>query len=323
MRTTQKSLIIILIISSSIQCHAQRESIQVDSIHYKIYPEVNDVKPEFPSPFADDNGEEYVVAVTKEDKYAIIPVTLSNEHGMCKQLVVNSEDFPELAKTGLHSEERLNQITEVTGWSVDTITKLGLPGGLSYDGFIAQDEDIISVIKGDNHIVKKLGFTHPQMAKPLFHVLNMMDADLDLNRWNMAKHQWENIQYFFYNNQKVLVLAYDTKGGQKSIFNDGIEGAFHIKLWREPDANENEYLKKHYGHLSEDEFTSFITLLSKIETGEMEPQYIMRYGFYEGHTGWRTDPVSISYVFGLKRLKELDKTFDGKLDKVLTGHFTK
>ena len=302
---------------------AQEEMPQVKKIPHKIYPDVNEEKPGLPSPFRDSKGDEYVIAVTKDGKYAIIPVTLSNEKKMCKQLIIDEEDFPELAKTGLHSEIKLNQTESITGWPIEKITKLGHPQGLSYDGFMASDEDILSVIKGDNKIVEKLGFTHPQMAKPLFHVLNMMEADLDIYRWNMAKHRWDNIQYFFYNKQKVLVEAHDTKGGQKSIFNDGIEGAFYIKLWREPDPNETKFLEKHYKHLDETEFTRLKTLLYQIETGEMEPQYIMRYGFYEGHINWRTDPISISFIFGMKSLKELNKLYSGKLDQVLSQHHTK
>jgi hypothetical protein len=137
----------------------------------------------------------------------------------------------------------------------------------------------------------------------------------------MAKHQWENIQYFFYNKHKVFVKAEDTKGGQLSIFDDDIEGAFYINLWREFENNELAYLNEKYGHLSETEFNAMKILLSTINTGEMEPQYIMRYGFYEGHTFWRTDPISISFIFGIKSLQEIDTSFGGELYTVLTTHF--
>ncbi len=49
----------------------------------------------------------------------------------------------------------------------------------------------------------------------------------------------------------------------------------------------------------------------------MQPQYIMRYGFYEGHTFWRADPIAISFIFGFKSLEELDVIFEGKLFKTL------
>ena len=193
--------------------------------------------------------------------------------------------------------------------------------GLSHSGFMAGDENILSVIRGDNQLVQKLGLTHPKLAKPLFHVLNMMDQDLDLNRWNMARHRWENIQYFFYNDQTVYVDVGDTKGGQKSIFDDNIEGGFHIKLWREFSDDESKFLTNNYGHLTKVQFDTLKTLLSVINTGEIEPQYIMRYGFYEGHTFWRTDPIAISFIFGIINLPDINTRLDSQLYVTLTTHF--
>jgi len=295
---------------------------EVDTIPYNIYPQVNKEKPALPSPFRTKDGHEYVIAVTKEGHYGIIRVTPANTYEICKQLIVDTLDFPELAHTGLHSEAGLDTIQTITGRALGKITMLGRPNGLSQAGFMARDENIISIIKGDNSLLVKLGFTHPQMAKPLFHVLNMMDADLSLNRWNMAKHKWENIRYFFYNNHEVFVEAEDTKGGQKSIFNDGIEGAFYVKLWRELNPDEINYLKDRYASLTEDNFKDLISKLSVMHTGEMEPQYIMRYGFYEGHTYWRTDPIAIAFIFGLEHLQELDNILENNLYHFLTKHYT-
>jgi hypothetical protein len=53
------------------------------------------------------------------------------------------------------------------------------------------------------------------------------------------------------------------------------------------------------------------------------PYYIMRYGFYEGHTEYRCDPIAIAYIFGLKSIEEIAATFQGDLYKTLTHHFTK
>lgn len=311
----------IFVFLSVLSCKSQSRIIQFDTIPYPIYPLMIEDKPDLPSPFATKKGIEYVVAVTNKNKYAIIDVTLSND-GLCPQLIIDSKDFPELAESGLHSEKRLNELTLITGRSLDEITELGRPNGLSQAGFMAQDETILSVLKGDNLLVSKLGFKHPELAKPLFHVLNMMQADLSLNRWNMAKHKWENIRYFYYNDHKVFVEAEDTKGGQKSIFNDNIEGGFFIKLWYEFDNDEILYLKQHYSHLLTEEFNDFKTKLSHLNTGEMQPQYIMRYGFYEGHTFWRTDPIAISFIFGLKSLQELSKLFDFKLNDILSANYT-
>jgi hypothetical protein len=288
---------------------------------YKIYPEVNELKPDLPSPFKNLDGNEYVIAATKANKFAIIPVTVSNNHAICQQLIIDTIDFPGLVKQGLHTNKQLSEIKTITGRLLSEITALGKPDGLSHAGFLAEDEDILSVIKADNEIVKKMGLTHPQLAWPVFHVLNMMDIDLALNRWNMAKHQWENIRYFFYNGQKVYVEAYDTKGGQKSIFNDGLEGAFHIKLWRELSDNEKQMLQTSYHSLDPDERDTFLSCLTTIDSGELQPQYIMRYGFYEGHTFWRADPIAIAFIFGIKTLSELETVFNHDLYRMLTAHF--
>ena len=301
---------------------SQSQNIHLNNLDYKIYPEVNDSKPELPSPFITTDNQEYLIAFTKEKKFAIIPVTLSNDREMCKQLVVDTVDFPYLAETGLHLEEDLNNISTITNRSLEEITNLGRPNGLSQAGFMSEDETIISVIKADNRIVSQMELTHPQMAKPLFHVLNMMDIDLSLNRWNMAKHKWENIQYFYYNGHKVFVEAEDTKGGQLSIFDDNIEGAFYIKIWRDINTQEMQFLKSKYKHLNREQFDKLTDLLSSMNTGEMEPQYIMRYGFYEGHTYWRTDPISISFIFSIRTLAEIEKVFKGELYEILTNHFT-
>lgn len=297
------------------------QKIDLSTLPYKVYPNVNDNKPNLPSPFIANNKNEYVIAVTNKEKYAVIPVTLHDGRDICKQLVVDSTDFPVLAETGLHDEKTLKKIKFITGRSVEEITKLARPGGLSSSGFIADDEDILSVLNGDNTIVKRLGFFHPQMAKPLFHVLNMIDEDLALNRWNMAKHQWENIKYFFYNGKKVFVDAEDTKGGQKSIFADGIEGGFYIQIWRMLEKDEMDFLRQKYSYLSARQFGELEQKLCYIHMGEMQAQYIQRYGFYEGHTFWRTDPVTISYIFGMRTLQQIENEFSGQLYEILCNHF--
>ena len=120
------------------------QEIKLEEIPYSIYPKVNENRPDLPSPFVSSGDEEYVVAVTKENKYAIIQVTLSNDRGICPQLMIDHEDFPTLARTGIHSEQELNQITTITGRSIEEITKLGQPLGLSHSGFMAKDENILS-----------------------------------------------------------------------------------------------------------------------------------------------------------------------------------
>jgi hypothetical protein len=313
------SICLLIFFSLNLFCETESRVINIENIPYKLYPEVNLIQPELPSPFTTKFGKEYVVAVTKDSTFAIIDVTLSNER-MVKQLIIDTLDFPELAKTGLHSETRLKETKTITGRTISEINTFAFPRSLSHDGFLAYDESVLSVILADNRIVSKLKLTHPKMAKPLFHVLNMIETDLHLNRWNKARHKWENINYFFYNGKKVYVECEDTKGGQQSIFNDGIDGALYINIWRELDTEEINYLKKSYSYLSTEQFKAFIDLLTKVNTGEMEPQYIMRYGFYEGHTFWRTDPISLSVIFNLIDIKDIDNYLDKRLYEIVTTH---
>ena len=88
------------------------------------------------------------------------------------------------------------------------------------------------------------------------------------------------------------------------------------------EQEEKAFLASHYPHLSEAEMTEFIKQLSYIFTGEMVPYYIMRYGFYEGHTDYRADPIAIAFIFGLKTLEEIEAAFPGKIYEALTSHFT-
>jgi hypothetical protein len=54
----------------------------------------------------------------------------------------------------------------------------------------------------------------------------------------------------------------------------------------------------------------------------MEPYYVMRYGFYEGHTSYRVDPIAIAFIFGLRSLEEVEAAFPGAIYETLTTHFT-
>jgi len=287
---------------------------------YNIYPALNDNKPKLPSPFINEHGEEFVIAFTQYGKFAIIPVSLSNERDFGPQLYIDTLDFPLLARYGLHDNKLLSSITHITGWDLDTINTLGRPGNLSQDGFLAEDEDIRSVLIRDNSIVSAMGLTHPQLAKPLFHLLNMMEWDIRLGRWNRAKHHWDHIKYFYYHGKEIYVNAEDTKGGQKSIFNDGIEGALFIQLRRKAEPQELAVLARNYHELPSEDYEELKEKLFCLNTGEMEPQYIMRYGFYEGHTYWRTDPIAIALIFGLKDLTEVETIFNYELYNIMTGH---
>ncbi len=298
--------------------------------YLKFFPHTYDQCPELPSPYAMKGGIEIIIALTKDNKFTLIPVTVKKGESLgyrerdwdkIRILEVDAEDFLTLARTGLHSEVELEHTRLITGRSIAEITDSGRPGGSSGEGFMSQEEDIISVLKGDNRLVKKLGMIHPQMAKPLFHVWNIA-------RWvgytsRRAGRSIGSIDYFLYNGKKIRLINAGGRGWQYSIFNDEIQGMYHLEFSVELDEDEKVFLRERYSNLNDEQMTDFQKMLSHIHTGEMVPFYIMRYGFYEGHTGYRADPIAISLIFGLRSLEEIEKAFKGNLHKTLTEDFAK
>jgi len=299
---------------------------------FQLYPLTHEKLPEIPSPFTSKDGSEVLLAVTKDNRFALIPVTVENGNslhyskrvksvfGKDRQLLVDRGDFPTLARTGLHSESELDEKDMITGFPVSLITYIGRPGRFSSAGFMADDEDVISVLKGDNRLVTKLGLTHPEAAKPLFHVWNIILKEIELGKWARF---WDNIQYFYYNGRKVILEAHGSKGWQISIFQDEIQGSFDIEVSSPLSPEEKSFLKTRYPRLSVAQMTELEEKLTKIHFSEMLPYYIMRYGFYEGHTDYRSDPIAVSFIFGLKSLEEIEDVFQGNLYKALTSHFVK
>jgi len=175
-------LILVLTFSQEIEPHRVSYKGKIYSLHPQTYAEL----PDIPSPYTTEEGLEIVVSLTKNKKYTLIPVTVENgvpmdyksrqwdKIGKGRQLDVDAKDFPTLARTGLHSEIELDQTKTITGKSIGEITYLGRPERSSGEGFMSHDEDIVSVLKGDNRLVKKLGLTHPQMAKALYHIWNII-----------------------------------------------------------------------------------------------------------------------------------------------------
>lgn len=305
--------------------------VSINNKTYPLFPITMDELPDVPSPLFTKEGMEILLAFTKNEKYALIPVTVENGkplhysrrieslYGKDQQLQVNSGDFPSLAKTGLHVEAELDKKDMITGLPVSVITYIGRPNRFSGGGFMAEDEDIISVLKADNNLVKKMDLTHPQMAKPLFHVWNIILKEIELEKFG----RFSSIQHFFYNGGKVLLKAEGTKGWQVSIFQDEIQGRFDLSVHLEMSDEEKSFLKERYPNLSSFQMSELEEKLSSISFSEMVPYYIKRYGFYEGHTTYRSDPIVIAYIFGLKRLDEIENVFQGNLYKTMTNHFTK
>jgi hypothetical protein len=296
----------------------------------RLYPETTRERPAVSSPGKLPDGTEVVVALTKENQWAVIPVTVENGPlnlpygrrgtGKGRQLEVDANDFPTLARTGLHSEAELDRTTRITGRPVEAITRVGRPEMASGVGFMAADEDIISVLKGDNRLVMQLGLTHPQMARPLFHIWNLILKEYELKPMG---RDWDDIRHVEYNGGRIRFgEVHPTRGFQESIFDDEIMGAWQINFHRDLTESEKAFLLRKYARLSDEQMAEMIKKLSHILTGEMEPYYVMRYGFYEGHTDYRVDPIAIAFIFALKSLEEIEAAFPGRLYEALTTHFT-
>lgn len=291
---------------------------------YALYPVILDNKPDMPSPLTTDDGEEFVVCLTKDNDYVIIPVKVENGepldyahrlwYGKGRQRDVDSADFPTLAATGLHADSELIDIEAITGRPVDRITRIARPEEYSTAGFIGHDEDIVSVLLGDNNIVRQLGLTHPDLAKPLFHVFNVIiSVKRDSER--------ANIRAILYNGREIYLKFWGAKGWQESIFNDEILGYWQIEMWRDVDPKERELLSRRYPGFAPQDRSEFINSLSYIHTGEMVPFYIARYGFYEGHTDYRADPIAITFIFGLRSAEELVDIFKSRLPRAMRSHY--
>jgi hypothetical protein len=300
-------------------------------LSYQYYPFLYDSLPKIQSPNIQPDNTETILAVTKMNQYGIVSVTMENGKpllysykvgtvmGKDRQLDIGAGDFPHLARTGLHSEAELDKKELITGIPIDIINCTGRPNAYSYSGFLAEDEDIISVLKQDNQLVKTMGLTHPQLAKPLFHIWNLILMEIELGNWARF---YDNIKHIYYNGNILNFNASGSKGWQISIFFDEIQGRYNIHIDRKLTPQEEQYLKNNYSALSDSDFEELKYKLTNLDFSEMLPYYIMRYGFYEGHTDYRCDPIAIAFIFGLKSLSEIDNFFDGKIFHFITTHHT-
>jgi hypothetical protein len=296
-------------------------------LNLELYPATLASRPDLPSPFTAEDGTEVVLALSTDGQFALVPVTLRDRPLQLPwkvlsgdQRKVDADDFPTLARTGLHARQELDRLKTITGKPVSAITESARPMRLSAAGFLAHDEDIVSVLQGDNALVARIGLTHPKLARPLFHVWNLVLREIELGRFGRS---WSGFQHILYRSRKVSLTGWGTKSFQESIFNDEIRGTCDLQISRGLDTQEKAFLEMQYSTLGPDRLDELMQKLSSIRIGEMHPYYITRYGFYEGHTLWRADPLAITFIFGLRSLEEVEKAFPGRLYRALTDHHTK
>jgi len=180
-----------------------------------------------------------------------------------------------------------------------------------------------TVENGDTFDYKRnlLGKGNQLLARPLFHLWNISNIHARYNESKPAEERTD-LKALVYNGHEIAVQVTGSRGWQESIFNDEILGTGHMEVWRELDLHEMEFLKKQYQHLSPEQFETMREGITHLHTGEMVLFYINRYGFYEGHSDFRADPVTIAYIFGIRALEELHKATGGDLFRYFTTHFT-
>ena len=302
---------------------------RIDTVTIPVFPFLLNENPMQPSPAVSWDGREFVLVQTGDGMYAWFDATAENGdtlnykkslRGKGNQLMADKDDFPVFASTGIHAEEEIRHARSITGRSVSRITVDGRPGGSSGAGFMAADETILSVIMSDNRMVQKLGLKHPDLARPLLHLWNISNTR---ERYNSHESAEERVQIrgLFYGGKEIGIKISGSRGWQESIFNDEILGSYHLEVWRDLDPGEKEFLEEQYGSLPEKKLEELKRKISTLHTGEMVPYYINRYGFYEGHTDFRAEPLTIAFIFGIRSLEEIHQASGSDLYGYLTRHF--
>lgn len=323
-------ILIILLLFSCSSGRYKSNLPEISSEELKFAPQLYTSNPDLLSPSISEKNRELILLKTKDGKYTWMDGTVENGepfdlkkqlYGKGNQFMADDKDFPTFASTGIHSHKELVNTKIITGKSVSQITIDGRPWASSGVGFLAEDETILSVIFADNLTVKKLGLTHPDIARPLFHFWNVA-RDFEKLCINTETNESMEMEAMLYNGYEVKFKIQGSRGWQESILNDEILGTGHLELWRDLYTNEIDFLKEQYGTLSEEQFEFLKTKVSSFHTSEMVFFYINRYGFYEGHNEYRPDPVTVAVIFGLTTIKKAHRTVGGDLYRYYNEHFT-
>lgn len=328
MRTVVFFLCSLFLILSGCTNKTSKSSLtEVNRENLIIYPDVSGTRPEITSPVIDENGREYVLFCLDGNKYSWVDATMENgeafnykegKYGKGNQNLPDELDFPHFAQHGIHSGKELSSCLSITGRSVSHITVDGRPWASSGVGFLADEETILSVIWGDNKIVRKMGLTHPDIARPLFHVVNGSGMMGKLDAERIQEVQGYDVSRIIYNDKEISYDITGSRGWQESIFDDEILGSGHIHMWGTVDEEDLLFLDDHYKDLSAEHRDSLKNMLSHIHTGNMVLYYITRYGFYEGRNEYKPDPLVVAYMFGLRTIEEIHEASGGNLFTYLT-----
>ncbi len=262
----------------------------------QLFPHFYSHLPDMPSPFQNAEGREFLLAQSNEGNYCFFDVTQENgdrrdvirgHRGKGNQLKVPVSEIPAIYSNGLHQESELHSVTSISGKSIAQITVDGWPGNASWAGFLCHRENIISLLSADNRLVKEMDLTHWDLARPLFHVWNLIWSYSNLT----TSWRKDHITKIFYNGHKIGLEFEGGRGWQTSLFNDSLTGSYRIRL------NSLEASSSNLENNFDEVFFS-----------ELAPYYIMRYGFYEGHTEYRIDPRAVAMLFSLTTYPKLARS---------------
>jgi hypothetical protein len=173
---------------------------------------------------------------------------------------------------GKNSTDTIRNLTSLTGLPIEELERKMLPdertfselkareyhgSNDSFGGFIKPGESLIEIMASDNDYVLGRGYTHQDVAKPMFRILNALTLT--------KKHRLKLLRFKF-DDETYIVDRAGFPMFQDSPFNDGIST-----------PGSNVHLTK---ESTGDKF-SFAALC---------PFLIHRYGFYEGNVPYRVDP---------------------------------
>ncbi len=176
-------------------------------------------------------------------------------------------------------DSAISRLESLTGLSIKKIERRARPcahtswSRCSTAGFLGKDESFIERLLVDNRFVHSMGYTHREMAKPLFILKEMKKKHCV--RINSEKGLFARCSY---NGWEYDVLLMCTKGVQESIFNDGLRTSCLVNAKKLKDGKEVDSL---------------------LYDSDLLPNYIRLYGFYEGNTSFRLPPERIIEFFGL------------------------
>ena len=172
-----------------------------------------------------------------------------------------------------NSSSVINSLKNIAGDSIATIESKARPCAYTHwhdcseGGFIDSKESFLKVLLNDAQTVSSRGFTHHQLAAPLIQMRELTENCQGGKSSGQCR----------LGNQVFDVNVAMTLGYQESVFSDGLRSNSVVNVKNHDTGETIEY------------------------DGDLLPNYIDMYGFYEGHTPYRLSPEKIISFFKLKK----------------------